>query len=82
MTFLKSMIVVSAVALLVACGNSPQQKKDIADARYTEEKTKTMQDYKKCLDKAGKDTAKMDACERLIRPLQPATPAAAPVPAS
>lgn len=82
MTFLKSMIVASAVTLLVACGNTPEQKKDLAEANFTDEKTKTLQDYKKCLDKADKDTAKMDACERLIRPLQPAAPAAAPVPAS
>ncbi len=67
----KSVTVVAAVCLLVACGSSPQQKKDTADARLTEEKTKTIQEYKQCIKKAKEDTAKLDACERLLRVVEP-----------
>lgn len=67
MGIVKSIIVVSAMAVLVACGSSPEQKKDIAEARLTEEKTKTMQEYKDCIKKAKQDTAKLDACERLLK---------------
>lgn len=67
MNTIKSIIVVGGIALLVACGSSPQQKKDIADARLTEEKTKTMKEYKECVKKAKENTAKLDACERLMK---------------
>jgi len=64
---IKSIVVISAMALLVACGNSPQQKKDIAEARYMEEQTKTMKQYKECIGKAKTDTQKLDACELLLK---------------
>lgn len=64
---IKSILVVSTLALLVACGNSPQQKKDIAEARFMEEQTKTMKEYKECINKAKQDTQKLDACERLLK---------------
>jgi len=67
MPTIKSIILVSTMALLVACGSSPQQKKDTADARLTEEKTKTMKEYKECIKKAKENTAKLDACERLLK---------------
>lgn len=63
----KSVMIVGAMALLVACGSSPQQKKDIADARLTEEKTKTIKEYKECIKRARENTAKLDACERLLK---------------
>jgi len=69
---LKLIAVVFSVSLLVACGSSPQQKKDIADARLTEEKTKTIKEYKECIKKAKEDTAKLDACERLLKVVDPA----------
>jgi hypothetical protein len=55
------------VALLAACGSSPEQKKASAEAELTEEKTKTMQEYKECVRKAKEDQAKLDACERLLK---------------
>ena len=67
MNTIKSIIVVGGIALLVACGSSPQQEKDIADARLTEEKTKTMKEYKECVKKAKENTAKLDTCERLLK---------------
>ena len=71
MHVLKSIALVGAVSLLVACGSSPQQKKDTADARLTEEKTKTIKEYKECIKKAKEDTDKLDACERLLKAVDP-----------
>lgn len=53
--------------LLTACGSSPEKEKARAEAKYTEEKTKTLQEYKACVKKAGEDQQKLDACERLLK---------------
>jgi hypothetical protein len=73
MQILKSIAVIGAITLLVACGSSPQQKKDMAEARLTEEKTKTMKEYKECIKRAKENTAKLDACERLLKAVEPST---------
>lgn len=62
-----ALIVTCAVAVMTACGSSPEKQKAKAEARHTEEQTKTMQEYKACLKKAGKDQEKADACERLLK---------------
>lgn len=67
MSTFKAIMVVGTISLLVACGSSPQQKKDLAEARLTDEKTKTMKEYKDCIKKAKEDTQKLDACERLLK---------------
>ena len=63
----KTVLVLSTVILLTACGSSPDKQKAKAEARQTEEQTKTMQEYKACLKKAKTDEAKLDACERLMK---------------
>jgi len=63
----KTVFVISTVVLLAACGSSPEKQKAKAEARQTEEETKTMQEYKACLKKAKTDEAKLDACERLLK---------------
>lgn len=63
----KTVFVISTVVLLTACGSSPEKQKAKAEARQTEEETKTMQEYKACLKKAKTDEAKLDACERLLK---------------
>jgi hypothetical protein len=62
-------IVITAgiISLLTACGSSPEKEKAQAEAAYTEEKTKTLKEYKACVKKAGEDQAKLDACERLLK---------------
>ena len=76
MHILKPLLIVGIVSFLVACGSSPQQKKDTAEARHTEEKTKTLKEYKECINKAKQDTAKLDACEYLLKAIDTApTPA-------
>jgi len=63
----KTVFVLSTIILLTACGSSPEKQKAKAEARKTEEQTKTMQEYKACLKKAKTDEAKLDACERLMK---------------
>lgn len=63
----KTLLMVGAVALVAACGSSPERQKTRAEAKYTEEKTKTMQEYKVCIKKAKEDQQKLDACERLMK---------------
>jgi len=60
----------SMVVLLTACGSSPEKQKAKAEARQTEEETKTMQEYKSCVKKAKTDKEKLDACERLMKAVQ------------
>jgi uncharacterized lipoprotein len=66
----KRIFVACLVALLAACGSSPEQEKAAAEAKYTDEKTKTLQEYKSCVKKAEADQAKLDACERLLKAAQ------------
>lgn len=61
------LIIISVFSLLAACGSSPEKDKARAEAAYTEEKTKTLQEYKSCVKKAKEDQAKLDACERLLK---------------
>ena len=63
------LLTLSLAVLLTACGSSPEQKKAKADAKLTEEQTKTMQEYKSCIKKAKTDESKLDACERLLKAL-------------
>jgi hypothetical protein len=56
--------------LLTACGSSPEKQKAQAEAEYTEEKTKTLQEYKSCIKKAKEDQQKLDACERLLKAVE------------
>jgi thymidine phosphorylase len=57
----------SIAVMLTACGSSPEKQKAKAEARKTEEETKTMQEYKACIKKAKTDQDKLDACERLMK---------------
>lgn len=62
------LIPVAATALLLAaCGSTPEEKKTRAEAELTEERTKTMQEYKECVRDAETDQQKLDACERLLK---------------
>jgi len=50
---------------LTACGASPKESKEEAEAKYLEEKTHALQEYNKCIQDAEEDQKKLDACERL-----------------
>ena len=64
------LLMFSMVVLLIACGSSPEKQKARAEAKKTEEETKTMQEYKACVKKAKTDQDKLDACERLMKAVQ------------
>jgi len=66
---LKAALIVLTIITVSACGSS-ERKKNKAEAAYTEEKTKTMQEYKSCVKKAKEDQAKLDACERLMKAIE------------
>ena len=60
----------SVAALLSACGSSPEEELMEAQAEKTEEETRTMEEYRECVEDAGTDTAKLEACEYLIKALK------------
>jgi uncharacterized lipoprotein len=64
------LLALSIVVLVSACGSSPEKQKARAEAKQTEEETKTMQEYKACVKKAKTDQDKLDACERLMKAVQ------------
>jgi hypothetical protein len=66
MNISKAALIAALVVAVSACG-SAERKKNKAEAAYTDEKTKTMQEYKSCVKKAKEDQAKLDACERLMK---------------
>jgi hypothetical protein len=69
-SIVKTVVLAGLVSILVACGSNPEKEKNRADAKYTEEKTKTMQEYKSCVKKAKQDQDKLDACERLLKAIE------------
>jgi len=67
---LKPALLMLVISILVACGSSPEKQKARAEAKYTEEKTKTMQEYKSCIKKAGENEEKVAICERLLKAVE------------
>ena len=69
---------------LAAC-TSAEDRKDEAEAEYTEEKTQTLQDYKKCVADSDGIESKMAQCEALLKAVgavEGSAPATAPAPAA
>ena len=66
MKILKMTLLAVTLVTIAACG-SAERKKNKAEAEYTKEKTKTMQEYKSCIKKAKDDQDKLDACERIMK---------------
>jgi len=69
-TTLTLMFLAVLVAAPTGC-SSPERTKARAEADLAREKTKTMQEYKACLKKAGNDQEKLDACERIVKAIPP-----------
>ena len=55
-----------SASLLISC-SSPQDRAAAAEAEYTEEKTKTLKEYKECVDNADGDDQKLEKCELLLK---------------
>jgi hypothetical protein len=64
-----AVLVVFACAGLAGC-SSAEKKAAKADAAYTEEKTKTLQEYKECIKDADDDEKELAACEQLLKAVQ------------
>ena len=65
-----TVILAGLVSILVACSSNPEKEKNRAEAKLTDEKTKTMQEYKSCIKKAKQDEAKLDVCERILKAVE------------
>ena len=66
---MKANIILLAVFIvfnLAAC-TSAKDRKDEAQADYTEEKTKTIQDYKKCVADASGTESELARCDALLK---------------
>lgn len=60
-------LLTTVVALSLLACSSPAEKRDEAQAEYTEEKTKTLQEYKECVKKSEGIKEKMAQCEALLK---------------
>lgn len=65
MTF-NTLLCLIILSVVVSC-SSPQDRAANAEAEYTEEKTKTLQEYKDCIAKAEQDKQKLEQCELLLK---------------
>ncbi len=63
-------LLISAAGFLAACGSTPEERADEAQAEYTQEKTRTLKEYKECVDEAGSDEADLKACEALLKAIE------------
>lgn len=61
------LILTTLVALSLTACSTPSDKKEEAQAEYTEEKTKTLQEYKECVKKSEGAQEKMAQCEALLK---------------
>jgi glutaredoxin 2 len=75
-------LLTTIAALNLAACASAEDKKDEAQAAYTEEKTETVQQYKECVKDADGVAEKIAQCEPLLKAIgamegsaAPATPA-------
>ena len=84
----KDALVILACTGLLACTSSKERADEAqaeaaeAQAEYTEEKTKTLQEYKECAKDAEGDEKKMAACDGLLRAVEAVEGGASGKPAS
>lgn len=60
-------LLTTIAALNLAACSTPADKRDAAQAEYTEEKTKTLIEYKECVKDSEGVEAKMAQCEALLK---------------
>lgn len=60
-------LLTSVVAMSLTACSTPSDKKDEAQAEFTEEKTKTLQEYKECVSDSDGIKEKMAQCEALLK---------------
>lgn len=58
------------LSFMAAGCSSTQDKSNKAQAEYTKEKTKTLQQYKDCAKKAKGDEAELQKCDALLKAIE------------
>jgi hypothetical protein len=64
---LSSLIAVLFTAFLVVGCSSPQDRAYKAQEKVHKERLRLIDDYQKCIAKAGEDAAKRESCEQYLR---------------
>ena len=73
MHILKTTLIVLATASLVACGGASRKasraeaKSYKATASVSEERLRLVDEYRKCVSKAGSDTLKIEVCDSYLK---------------
>ena len=73
MKIVKTLIVVCFMVMIVACGHRERQAlkatRKAADSQsaVSQERLKLIEDYKKCVEKAGEDRNKVEACDTYLK---------------
>ena len=73
MKLLKVLLIVAAVGLMTACASpekrayKAQAKSSDYQSKIAQERLKLVDDYKKCVKKAGEDRAKIEACDSFLK---------------
>jgi len=73
MKLLRALTIVFVVTLVVACGSAEkkahkaQAKSADYQSKIAQERLKLVEDYKKCINKAGEDKNKIEACDSYLK---------------
>jgi hypothetical protein len=73
MRTLKALFIVCVVVIAVACGGSERKanrataRSADSQAKIAQERLKLVEDYKKCVKKAGEDKNKIEACDSYLK---------------
>jgi hypothetical protein len=73
MKLVKALIIVCVAVIVLACGGAERRahksKAKSADyqSKIAQERLKLVEDYKKCIKKAGEDKNKVEACDSYLK---------------
>ena len=73
MKTVKALIIVCVLVIVVACGGSSRRsdraatKSADSKSKIAQERLNLIEDYKKCVEKAGEDRDKIEACDTYLK---------------
>jgi hypothetical protein len=73
MKTVKALFIVCILLMVVACGSSARRanrataKAANSQSKIAQERLKLVEDYKKCINKAGEDKNKIEACDSYLK---------------
>ena len=73
MKLVKALIIVRVAVIVLACGgaerraNKSKAKSADYQSKIAQERLKLVEDYKKCIKKAGEDKNKVEACDSYLK---------------